>query len=58
MLIRPSSEGKKKGLGRVAYVAGADVLLVFDVEVDNLEEQMARLHDELYDLSQRGFVEN
>ena len=39
-------------------MAGADVLLVFDVEVDDLEEQLARFHDELADLAQCGFVEN
>ena len=39
-------------------MACADVLLVLDVEVDDLEEQLARLADELDDLAQCGFVED
>lgn len=48
-------EGERKNR---AYVAGADVLLAFDVEVDDFEEQVAFLHDDLRDLSQGCFVED
>ena len=41
-----------------AYVAGADVLLAFDVEVDDFEKQLAFLHDDLRDTSQGRFVED
>ena len=39
-------------------MAGADVLLALDVEVDDFEEGVAFLHDDFGHSSERGFVED
>ena len=39
-------------------MAGADILLAFDVEVHDFEERLALLHDDPGDSLQSSFVED